>query len=118
MSRSDYCLYFSDRDMPLVYCWSNPETPVITVENYCKWYTIHVVMPDGSVECPDLPYGDGDLWWHDHVPSPDFCKHAAEALVALSSKYANAHWDTQSLEMVMGRYYREVDEKMEWGCLD
>lgn len=94
--------------MPLVYCWSEPQVPVITVENYLKWYTIHVVMPDGSVESPDLPYGNGDLWWHDHVPSKEFCDNVVAALRAMLPKYADVKWDPQSLEMVVGRYRLEV----------
>jgi len=42
--------YFSNRNLPLIYYGEPSEKPVITVENYLKWYDLYLVLPTGSVE--------------------------------------------------------------------
>ena len=46
-------MYLSERGHTLVY-WSPPsEVPVLTVENYVKWYGLYLVHPDGRVGVGD-----------------------------------------------------------------
>ena len=104
--------YKSDRDIPLVYLGPPPrpgEQWILTVENYLKWYTIYVVLPEGEVE----PLSD-EMWqrydrehpmdsaWHDHVPNPDFCRWIPEA-------YPEYTWDGQAFDMIVGRLRNEYD---------
>jgi hypothetical protein len=98
-----YRTYFSDRNIPLVYCGPPPEKPLLTIENYCKWYWVYVVMPDGSVETPtDRILTDDELAeYSDHIPSPKFCQTIAKKL--------GYNWDRQSLEMIAGRAVTELD---------
>ncbi len=101
-------IYLSDRNLPLVYMGAAPSTPRLTIENYCKWYVIAAVMPDGTVTYPPLANQDcekvagplGIIAWHDHVPNPEFCLAVASTL--------DYEWHEQSLEMIIGRYMREV----------
>ena len=46
-------MYCSDRGIPLI-CQQVYNIPVITLENYCKWYNIYVIMPDGNVSKVDM----------------------------------------------------------------
>lgn len=39
----------SKRNIPLIY-QRNSTVPIITVENYEKWYDIYIVFPDGEVQ--------------------------------------------------------------------
>lgn len=92
----------SHRDIPLVMTEPNSQGPLLTVENYVKWYDIYIVFPDGRIQ--KVPYelfweGKG-TGWHDHVPNPKACQMVAEKL--------NAEWDECSFEMIVGRYMMEV----------
>ena len=64
----------SKRGIPLFFATGsqNCEIPVVTVENYCKWYDLYLVFPSGMVaiieydnleEFVDTPYID-------HTPNP------------------------------------------------
>ena len=44
-----YKLHFSERGIPLVYYGVLNEKPILTVENYSKWYNLYYVYPDGEV---------------------------------------------------------------------
>lgn len=102
--------YFSQRAIPLVYTGKPGEKPILTVENYCKWYTLYAVFPDGRVRPVDYSeYGELELkseahggvshLWSDHIPYPPSCEKIAEHL--------GMDWDDQSLEMIHGRYQLE-----------
>lgn len=105
-------LYFSDRDLPLVYVGPPPNHGyVLTVENYIKWYTIYRVDPEGKVTplpheqhfYPDgyePPEGESDVAWGDHVPHPDYCRWLART----NTEY---EWCLESLDMIAGRIYWE-----------
>ena len=93
---------YSDRGKPLVcqdtcgrpYC----KTPILTVENYIKWYCLYLIRPSGEVEAVDFP----DDGYCDHVPYP----------AAVERMAAKNGWvvDEQSLEMMIGRYMLEVKQ--------
>ena len=88
--------YRSDRGMYLVFQEVVKYMPVLTVENYCKWYCLYLVDSSGDVTPVDFPE-DG---YTDHVPHPD----AVEALAE------SRGWvvDEQSMEMIIGRYMLEA----------
>lgn len=95
-------IYLSDRKLPLVFTGVAELRPVLTVENYCKWYTLWLVGTDGSVtevEFPDPP-GFQDSYCHDHVPNPE--------AVALFANQQDYDVDDQSMEMIIGRWEREA----------
>jgi len=98
--------YLSRRGHPLVYAGAPQARPVLTVENYPKWYGLELVRPDGSVEdvsfeglC-DLAYSLGVSPYVDHVPN-------AELVPALA---ASMGWslDACSYEMMVGRWEIEA----------
>lgn len=49
-------------------------TVTVTVKNYCKWYELYLVYPDGGVEAVDFPdcgnYEELGSPYVDHVPNP------------------------------------------------
>ena len=100
---SDIHIYFSKRGHPLVWATHPPLGVIaVTVENYMKWYGLHLIHPDGRVdEIPfpsDLKYGDSTNTSHccDHAPNPmwvqRFCHDKGYLL------------DLQALEMIIGRW--------------
>lgn len=94
----------SHRDIPLVLQEAPSPNPLLTVENYCKWYDVFIVFPDGRVEIVDYNlFWDGPgTGWHDHVPNPKACLGVAAKL--------NVEWHGESFEMIVGRYMLEVQE--------
>lgn len=105
MTKTETRLYYSDRQIPLVYYGDPPREPILTVENYMKWYDIHVVRPDGGVSVVDH-----DLIaeaWCDHNFKPWICHQLAHEL--------GYEWHDESLEMVIGRYVTECEE-IPWYC--
>lgn len=88
--------YYSPRGEQLVFIGEPMDVPVITVENYTKWYTLFTIQPDGKVEPLII---DG---WIDHNPIPvEVYKYAQQA---------NMFVDEQSMEMIIGRFVQEKYE--------
>lgn len=74
--------------------------PLLTVENYCKWYTVWLVHPDGRVEEVDMyAFKCEGTVWSDHVPHPKSCIEVANQL--------GVEWDDESFELIVGRYMLE-----------
>jgi len=99
-----YLTYYSDRMHPLVYMGVAPrESPTLTVENYIKWYSLHLVHLDGSVDVVNFPeWGpSGRGGFVDHVPDPVACQK-----LAADNGWV---WDENSLDMIWGRWRREVE---------
>lgn len=101
--------YLSPNGKPLVFVGEPRSNPTLTIENYEKWYALYLVMPDGTVEEVDggefteVVQKKGPMTaWYDHVPSPVACDR-----YAVAKGYA---WCWQSLEMIIGRYAREIAE--------
>ncbi len=101
------CVYYSPRGLPLVYMGPPALRPVLTVENYPKWYEIFMVMPDGSVQTFDN--SNLVIDWADHVPVPNSCMTVASLLE--DQPY---FWCDTSLDMIVGRYSREIKHP-DWG---
>jgi len=105
-------VYYSSRGIPLVYHGQPCDHAVLTVENYLKWYTYYLVMPNGTVEDLDtggrakilerfeheveasLPSGEG--LYGDHIMHPKF-------MWAVASKL-DYYLCLESYEMVIGRW--------------
>lgn len=88
----------SERDKPLCLYFS-ADVPIITLENYEKWYNVYVVFPGDKVEkVPShlvLEAGDGGLWIdHDYHP---------QLLHNLAKIYCG-EVDHTALEMAAGRW--------------
>lgn len=85
--------YFSERGLPLItqYITDFNEQPhdMLTMENYEKWYYMHIIRKDGTVErisqavIPDDPH---DYGWIDHAVKP-YAFH--KTAMGLGLKYDN-----------------------------
>lgn len=104
---TEYRTYYSERGMPLLYVHEPDTIPVVTLENYTKWYTLHTVNPDGSVtkidgrilsEVMDKYH---DAAWTDHRFSPRFIYRLAQHL--------GADVDERAIECALGRWMLEGD---------
>ena len=107
----DCRIYYSDRGIPLLFTDSLISRPIITVENYLKWYGVHVVFPDGHVE----PFENNDKMrtqafdlferrvahryhespYADHVPSP--------RLLPWLAYFMDYDYHTEAVELITGR---------------
>lgn len=100
-------LYYSERHIPLVYVDQPGDKPIVTVENYMKWYNLYEILPSGAVRCAN--FHDDDTWnhevdgpiWSDHVPNPK----AVEQFAA----YYNYILDENALDMIRGRWDEQRD---------
>ena len=98
-------VYMSHRAIPLVYM-EDPldDFDVLTVENYQKWYGLHLVQPSGKIiEIPfpmDAIDCEGDIPFYDHVPNPRVVERFAKRMKHVV--------DDQALEMISGRWLAEV----------
>lgn len=95
--------FVSSRKIPLI-CQTVGALPVITMENYPKWYGLEVIHPNGTVEDvdPDLLdelCGDKPLMG-DHNYHPDLLKMVANRLGGIV--------DQVSLYTAAGRWQVEV----------
>lgn len=90
----------SDRDIPLI-TQDVGSKPMLTVENYIKWYELYVITPDGEVkdvyetsseEIRNLII-DG---WRDHCIDPQIFHKVATKL--------GATYDIATFESVCRRY--------------
>lgn len=96
--------YYSWRGIPLIYVGKDV-TPVVTMENYCKWYGIQVVI-DGRVEnvhpnILDELCGD-DHFIGDHNYHPELLRRVA--------KHYGGYVDGISLEAAAGRWAMEIKD--------
>lgn len=101
--------YVSERGHPLLYWRSSdhPLTkPVLTLENYLKWYSLYVIYPDDRVEEVDYALYDGLMSpgtdWYDHVPNPQLLQRLCDKM----------DWglDDTAEEVCLARYFTNVRE--------
>lgn len=98
-------MYLSPRGNPLLYVREPTTVPIVTLENYTKWYEIFLVMPDGSVQeiDSDLIFDIDDskvgCLWIDHLYHPRLLYRIAERL--------NACVDERAVEVAAGRWMIE-----------
>lgn len=98
-------VYLSERMHTLLYVGAPINIPVLTLENYTKWYELHLVNPDGSVTTVDSSVIDAvqdqhrDARWVDHLYHPRLLYRVAE--------YLNAAVDERAVEVAAGRWILE-----------
>lgn len=97
--------YYSWRGQPLIFVGKS-DVPIVTMENYCKWYGIQVVFPDGRVENVHPNVLDelcgNDHFIGDHNYHPELLRRVA--------KHYGGHADYVSLEASAGRWAMEINE--------
>jgi hypothetical protein len=102
--------HFSYDRIPLVLIDMPKERPLLTIENYTKWYHIYKVDVRGIVTRVDVnpeevlkerlrPGETLNTSWSDHIPTLEYCVKLAE--------YLGLDWDENSLDMIAGRYLRQ-----------
>lgn len=98
-------IHYSWRGLPLIYVEKH-DVPIVTMENYCKWYGIQVVHPDGKVENVDVDLLDklcgSDVLMGDHNYHPILLRRVA--------KHYGGHVDGISLEAAGGRWKAEIED--------
>lgn len=101
-------VYLSNRELPLLYVREPLDKPVLTLENYTKWYHVFLVMPTGVVEVvdPGAEWAANDkLRFHgivDHLFHPQLLIQLAKDL--------DVYTDERALECAGGRWLRENDD--------
>lgn len=105
-------VYLSDRGIPLL-CQS-PSTfdkPIVTMENYCKWYGVQILFPDGRVENVDPGVYDeicdrlNACLVGDHNYHPRLLNEIAKLIGGVA--------DDRAIEMTAGRWVCEqLDGKL------
>lgn len=96
----------SESGFLLPVCNYTGRLPVLTVELYCKWYSLHLVWPNRIVERIDfgrLEPAAASLNcspFVDHIPNP-----AAVRALALAEGW---HLDELAEELIVGRWHIEV----------
>jgi hypothetical protein len=100
-------VYVSQRGIPLL-CQS-PSTfgkPIVTMENYCKWYGVQVLHPDGRVEGADhddlsrIADRLGHCLMGDHNYHPRLLNEYAKQIGGTA--------DWRAIEMAGGRWVSEI----------
>ncbi len=106
--------FYSERGIPLIHYRDHAESfshvhSTLTVENYCKWYELYWINPDGKVEKVDCSWYEefrtftGKTAWADHVPNPEMLDFSADSV--------GASVCPESREMVIGRWETEINGK-------
>lgn len=106
-----YHTHLSEREIPLVYILGFADKPVITVENYPKWYGLYLVMPNRTIKkWEDIPFQDDNEFVGKSNESA-YCDHAfnPKYVQFLAEKYDYILCD-QSLEILIGRWEMEYKE--------
>lgn len=104
-------LYYSDRGHPLIF-EGKTDCPVLTVEDYCKWYNLYVVYPNGTTH--KVLYDsyksvqEDESLWADHCFNPKYFLKVANHLGYLMCG--------NSYREVLQRYRTEILGEEECGC--
>ena len=99
-------MFLSEHGHSLIFQGEPWKAPVVTVENYLKWYTLYLVMPDREIRSLEytaliLPENFKDqILFLDHVPNP--------RAVAYTASQRNFFVDPVSFEAIVGRWQLEV----------
>ncbi len=102
------CKYVSDRNKPLLH-QETYDKPVLTAENYEKWYDLFVIFPNGDVESlSDLGITTFDVAV-DGVGTPRIDHNYHPLLLEQLAKDNNWYLDISTLEMAAGRWAIEYD---------
>lgn len=102
---SQHRTYVTRRGHTLLYVGEPVDCPVLTLENYTKWYELHLVYPDGTVTEVDVRDVElvsdqhMDAVWVDHLYHPRLLHRLA--------RHLNADLDERALEVAVGRWMLE-----------
>ncbi|WCS68110.1 hypothetical protein Goe26_01980 [Bacillus phage vB_BsuM-Goe26] len=66
---SDTPKYVSEDGVPLLSQYTR-DVPVLTVQDYEKWYNLYLIMPDGEVKTVDWEQKELREGWRDHCIIP------------------------------------------------
>jgi hypothetical protein len=111
----DIRVYHSNRGFPLLYMGLPLEVPVVTMENYTKWYRIYMVMPDGSVEDVSALIDEVMAQYPDAMMS-DHCYHPR--LLYRLAEMNKACVDERAIEVAAGRWVIEATEDTSYNFHD
>lgn len=96
--------YFSPRGHRLICVQPPGKRPILTVENYVKWYEMYLIQTDGSVK--KVPIAEliaytryDEAAYCDHVPNPTAVYRMCET--------RGWQLDEVSIETIMGRWRYE-----------
>ena len=104
--------YPTPRDLVLVYRQKPLDKPVLTVEHYCKWYTLYLVMPDGTVKSVHDDFRDEYDDAVEHWGSTHMCDHCYHPdFIPVLAHHLGAYVDSEAHEMIAGRWVIEATEK-------
>jgi hypothetical protein len=98
--------YFSERGFPLItqdiIDSNNEPQSMLTVENYDKWYTMHIIHSDGRVQSiyNNILDALNDLTWIDHAVVPYMFHKIADDLGLV--------YDNRTFAMVCERFVEDV----------
>lgn len=98
----DTTMYLSERGKPLAFQGDvAPGKTVLTVELYLKWYELYAITRStGGKTISITPISFEHVEHNDHVPYP--------ASVAAYAEEMGWEMCAESMEMIIGRYMREV----------
>ena len=114
MSINNY--YLSKRGIPLIYCGQPADKPILTLENYGKWYEMYLVNPDGNVVPVDVEVLSETMTLYseaiqiDHVFSPRLIYRVAQQMDYIV--------DERALEVAIGRWVMEGHENVSLSCME
>lgn len=115
-STSKYHIYFSERNFPLLYVGEPLDVPVITLENYTKWYEIYMVTSNGQVKkvpisiVQEVMEKYTDALWHDH--------HIHPRLLYRIAALIGGCVDERAIEVAAGRWMIERIEDDKYNFTD
>lgn len=102
------CKYVSDRNIPLLYQETHNK-PVLTAENYEKWYDLFVIFPNGDVNSlSDLGIMTFDIAV-DGITAVRIDHNYHPLLLKQLAKDNGWYLNISALEMAAGRWAIEYD---------
>jgi hypothetical protein len=108
--------YTTERGHHLLFMGQPLDKPVLTLENYGKWYEMHVIQPDGTVAAVDVKVLSetmdiySDALWIDHLFSPRLIYRVAQQM--------DYYVDERALEVALGRWVMEGHENISLACME
>lgn len=104
----DLKVYYSERGNALLYAGPTPTKPILTLENYCKWYGVYKVNPDDTVEHVDpeilseVSKKYPDALMGDHNFQPHFLYRLAQ--------YMKVDIDKTAIDVAGARWLQEQED--------
>jgi len=102
----DEPIYFSERGIPLITQWFEDDVeafnPILTLENYEKWYSMYIIYPNGKVEQVSPSLDDTYDTWMGHAVYPSYFHLVAKRL--------GCTYDNRTFALVCERFVEDVLE--------